>query len=359
MSSFVTLSKLLGQPSAVAALTALATQRDEPVPPLLFQGPEGVGKRTAALAFCAALVCQQPRGVDACGTCACCQRIVQAHEVTALRAGSSSGDSARHLPDAGFIGIPQGKTRVSILQARDIALSLTQQPYELSRRIYIVDPADSLTNAAANALLKVLEEPPLHAVLILIASAPWALPVTVRSRLTALRFRALPQEIVLTLLVAGGMNEADAAARAALSRGSVARALALDPMQERERLALWCEVLERLARGERAAAIAVGMSERVTGDPDAARAALEQLLDVLRDGVAAHTGNAPLVLTREQAARLAPLTPRLLGPAGDRAALVERLRAELVIFNRNPRLAVEGAVLALGGALHASDLPAI
>lgn len=359
MSSFVALSKVLGQPSACAALTALAAQRDEPVPPLLFQGPEGTGKRTAALAFCAALVCQHPSGLDACGTCASCQRVVQAHEVTALRAGSTSGESARHLPDAGFIGIPQGKTRVSILQARDIALSLTQKPYELTRRIYIVDPADSLTNAAANALLKVLEEPPLHAVLILIASAPWALPVTVRSRMTSLRFRALPQEVVLTLLVADGMSASEASARAALSRGSVARALAVDPAQERERLALWCDVLERLARGERPAPIAVGMSEGVAGNPEAARDALEQLLDVLRDGVAALAGAAPLVLTAEQAERLAPFTPRLMGAAGDRAALVERLRAELVIYNRNPRLAVEGAVLALGGALRNSDLPAL
>jgi DNA polymerase-3 subunit delta' len=353
------LSHLLGQPSAGAALLALAARRDEPIAPLLFHGPEGVGKRTAALALCAALVCKQPEDGAPCGRCAHCARIIDAHEVTALRAGSTAGDTPRHLPDAAYIGIPEGKTRVSILQARDVVLSLTQKPYELPRRLYIIDPADSLTNAAANALLKVLEEPPLHAVLILIASAPWSLPITVRSRLTALRFRPLASEVVLSLLIARGMSAADAAPRAALSRGSISRALAVDPAAEQERLGLWCDALSRLAGGAAPAPIAVAMSEQLAKDADAARDGLEQLLDVLRDAAAARAGALPRVLGETQARELAPHAARLLGLHGERALLIERLRAELVIFNRNPRLTIEGAVLALAGVLRPHDLPAI
>ncbi|MDQ7088091.1 MAG: hypothetical protein Q9Q13_09655 [Acidobacteriota bacterium] len=87
---------------------------------MLFCGPEGVGKRSAALGLAAGLVCRRG-GIDrACGRCPPCQRVLQSRGVTALRRRSTAQDRAQVYPDIGFVGIPEGKTRISVLQARDV-----------------------------------------------------------------------------------------------------------------------------------------------------------------------------------------------------------------------------------------------
>lgn len=347
------LSRLLGQETAVEALTALAARAlaGDPVPPLLLFGPEGVGKRSAALAFAATLACPHRTGTDACGRCGPCRRVAQAEAVTALREGATTQDSPRSYPDSGLVSIPRGKTRISVLQVRDVAQSLALQPFELGRRIYVIDPADAMTPGAANALLKALEEPPPYGVLVLVTTAPWALPITVRSRLRAIRFRPLPEEIVARLLAAEGLEPDEAATRARRSAGSLARARALDLEGEARRLEAWVQILERLGARAPAPPLAVQAGEAFGGSAAEALQGLAALLAVLRDVAAAHAGAAPRVLAPDAAARLAPAATALLGPALDRADAVETLRREVVSINRNPRLGVEGAVLALAGAL--------
>lgn len=347
------LSGVLGQEAATDALAALAALAGagDPVPPLLLFGPEGVGKRTAALAFAATLACPHRAGTDACGRCGPCLRIAAAEAVTALREGATAQDAPRSYPDSGLVSIPRGKTRISVLQARDIAQSLSLQPFELTRRIYVVDPADAMTAGAANALLKVLEEPPPYGVLVLVTAAPWALPITVRSRLRPIRFRPLPEAIVERLLVAEGLPPEDAATRARRAAGSLARARALDLDGEAKRLEAWVQILERLGARAPAPPLAVLAGEAFGGSPTEALEGLAVLLAALRDVAAAHAGAPPRTLSPEAAARLAPAATTLLGPALDRANAVETLRREIVSINRNPRLGVEGAVLALAGAL--------
>ena len=347
------LSGLLGQEPAVEALTALAVRAlaGDAVPPLLLFGPDGVGKRTAALAFASTLACLRRSGTDACGRCGPCRRIAEAEAITVLREGATAQDAPRAYPDSGLVSIPKGKTRISVLQARDIAQSLSLQPFELSRRIYVVDPADALTPGAANALLKSLEEPPPYGVLVLVTAAPWALPITVRSRLRAVRFRPLPQETVRRLLEAEGLEPAEAETRARRAAGSLARARALDLEGEAGRLEAWVQILERLGARAPAPPLAVLAGETFGGSAAEALEGLAALLAVLRDVAAAHAGAAPRTLSPAAAARLAPAATALLGPALDRADAVESLRREIVSINRNPRLGVEGAVLALAGAL--------
>lgn len=359
MSGIVPLSGVLGQQPAVALLRSLA-ERGDAVPPLLFFGPEGVGKRTAALAFAGALACPRREGTDACGRCGPCQRLAEAEAVTALREGSTAQDTPRSYPDSGLVSIPKGKARISVLQARDIAQSLALQPFELPRRIYIVDPADAMTVAAANALLKVLEEPPPYGVLILVTAAPWALPITVRSRMRAVRFMPLAEQTVARLLVREGFEageDGDAAHRARRSGGSLARARALDAGQEEQRLEAWLQILGELAERRSPAPLAVLAGEAFGGSAEQAREALEVLLAILRDLAAVHAGGTPRTIEPPLAERLAPLAPRLLGPALDRAESIERLRHELVTIHRNPRLAVEGAVLTLAPFPSPAPLP--
>lgn len=260
-------------------------------------------------------------------------------------------------PDAGLVSVPSGKTRLLVVQARDIALSMSLQPYELPRRIYIVDPADSLTAAAANALLKVLEEPPEFGVLLLVTAAPWALPVTVRSRLLPIRFRPLPEEIVIQILIEEGSDPGEARRRASKAQGSLARARSADPQAEEERLAAWEKILQGLATPGEAGPAAVLAGETFGSSAEEAQGALELLLALLRDGVAWAENAPPRTLENGKAEALSQRLTALLGPALDRAGLVERLRRDITIFNRNPRLAVEGAVLALAGTLYPAQLP--
>lgn len=352
----VPLSRIAGQPGVTEALTALVLS-GEPVPPLLLHGPSGTGKRTTAVALAAALVCRHPNGADACGSCTPCRRITDAAVATELREGATSQDNPVILPDAGLISIPKGKTRISVLQARDLVLSLGSRPFELSRRVYIIDPADLLHASAANSLLKALEEPPPFSALVLVTSAPWSLPITVRSRLRAFRFRPLPQATIEEILRREGVGMLEAEARASRSFGSLTRARDTDPQQERERLELFVGLLEKLARSARPAGLAVAASEDLAADPATARTSLELLIEVLRDAAAAAHGAPTLRLDEAQSQRLGPLAPRLLGFDFQRVQLVERLRREIVIFNRQPRLAVEGALLALAGQLQAKDIP--
>ncbi len=348
------LSALRGQDAALRLLRPLAERPPgEAVPPLLLHGPEGVGKRSAALGLAAALVCSaRGPGDDPCGRCTGCTRVGSADGVTELRAGSAATREApRVLPDVGLVSVPRGRARISVLQARDVVLSAPERPFELSRRVYVIEPADLLTAEAANALLKVLEEPPPSTLLVLVTAAPWSLPVTVRSRLQPVRFRALPVPVLREILASRGTPPGEAERRARLAGGSVARALALDPARHAADREAWLGILERVA-GEpgRETPPAVLAGELWGGSADEADRALSLLLGLLRDLAALAEGAEPV--EPEAAERLAPLAPaaaRLLGPSLERVEAVETLRRELRTIHRNPRLALEGAVLVLAG----------
>jgi len=351
---WIPLSALRGQEAALRLLRPLAdVVPGDPVPPLLFHGPDGVGKRTAALGLAAALACTvRGPGEDPCGRCTGCARVTAADGVTALREGTTtSREAPRIYPDIGLVSVPRGRTRISILQARDVILSARERPFELARRVYVIEPADLLTSEAANSLLKVLEEPPATTALVLVTSAPWTLPVTVRSRLQPVRFRALPRPAIRQILEDRGIPPEEARRRAALAGGSVARALALDPERQAADREAWLEILGRLARDPaRAASLAVVAGDRWGGSAAEAEAALALLLALLRDLAALAEGAPPTdPATAEFLAPLAPAASRLLGPTLARTALLDTLRRELVTIHRNPRLALEGAVLLLAG----------
>jgi DNA polymerase-3 subunit delta' len=349
------LDALRGQPAAVMALGRLALGESS-IPPLLLHGPRGAGKRTAALAFAAELVCAKRGSAGPCGRCGPCSRIAQSEAITAIRASSSGEDTPRPYPDAGLVSIAGRRTRITVLQARDIALSLATRPFELPFRIYIVDPADQMTNAAANALLKTLEEPPPYAVLILVTTAPWKLPATVRSRLRAIRFGPLLPADIAAILAGSGVDHDEAARRARFARGDLTRARELDPEQESRRVERWVEILAGLENPRRAPALAVLAGDQLAGDREQARGALVMLLELLRDLAVVSRGGTPEILDERQLDRLAPHATRLVGRWMDGPRMVDTLERELQVFNRNPRLATEGAVLALAGQLDRSEL---
>jgi len=154
---------------------------------LLFVGPAGLGKRELAEALAARLLCSTP-GSDghACGRCAACQlRLSGNHPdlftlVPAADADSGDGEDAR---DGGESDSGKKKSsQIVIEQIRDLQQSVAVTGHQSSRRVVVVDPAEAMNPFTANALLKLLEEPPEGCVFVLVSSAPRRLLPTIRSR---------------------------------------------------------------------------------------------------------------------------------------------------------------------------------
>jgi DNA polymerase-3 subunit delta' len=146
----------------------------------LFTGMEGIGKKVVAMNMAKALNCQGQNG-DACDHCAACQRI----------------DKGVY-PDC-IVVKPDG-TVIKIEQIRELQQEISLKPFEARWRVIVIDGAERLTMASANALLKTLEEPPPHTTLILIATSIEGLPRTVPSRCQRIRFTPLTDEEVKKVL---------------------------------------------------------------------------------------------------------------------------------------------------------------
>ncbi len=192
----------------------------------LFDGPPGVGKELAAYGLAQALLCETPReDREACGACSACLRAVP------------NGGRPKH-PDVHLVGrgvyepaqigrrTPETQD-ISIDQVRTVVLARAAfPPHEGRARIYVVRDADELSTSAANALLKILEEPTSRSHFVLVTSRADALLSTIRSRTQRVRFGALPTKDVEAILLQRGVPAALASSAAALSDGSVHQALA-------------------------------------------------------------------------------------------------------------------------------------
>src|SRR5262245_48383740 len=110
---------------------------------LVFAGPAGVGKRTSALMVAKALNCLNAGPGDFCDACSQCHKI----------------DAGTH-PDVLSIGVEEDASEIKIAQVRQLLQMLDLRPFEGKAKVFVIDPADAMNAAAANALLKGLEEPP-------------------------------------------------------------------------------------------------------------------------------------------------------------------------------------------------------
>lgn len=224
------LSTVRAQPTAVDTLRrAIAMGRVHHA--YLFDGPSGIGKERAAFGLAQALVCEvrASGSSDACGTCRACRRAIPRPgegrplhpDVVVLERG---------LYEPTTIGRRTPETQdLSIEQIRSLVLARAAfPPLEEHAKVFIVRRAEELSPAAANALLKTLEEPGAHTHFVLLSSTADALLPTIRSRTQRVRFGPLPDDVVEDLLKQQGVEQASEVAR--LAGGSMASALLLsDP----------------------------------------------------------------------------------------------------------------------------------
>jgi DNA polymerase III subunit delta' len=207
--------EILGQDWVVSHLKT-AMQAGRLSHAYLFLGPGGVGKATTARALAAALNCVQPGADgDACGTCPSCRR---------MQAGTH--------PDFLVISPEEGKAQIKIEVIRELRRLTEYPPLGGGWRVVLIKPAEALTvqsDAAANALLKTLEEPPERHLLVLTARGEAELLPTIVSRCHKLAFAPLPSALIIQELEnRRSLPRSQAALVAALSGGSLGRALALD-----------------------------------------------------------------------------------------------------------------------------------
>jgi DNA polymerase-3 subunit delta' len=255
-------------------LVARAAVRGSLPPSLIFAGPDGVGKRKAALALAQLVNCLRPGSdphPDACGECAACRRIARGVHADVLT-------------------IAPGETgSIKIDQIRDAIERSAYRPFEGRRRVVIIDEADETVPDAQNALLKTLEEPPPASTFVLVTSRPDLLLATVRSRCQRLRFGRLALDEVAAVLVRDhGFSEADAHAATAMSDGSVGRALegwTEGYLETRDAAARLLEGLARVRdpRGRLECAAGLPGAGRGKADRDTLARCLWSLSSILRD----------------------------------------------------------------------------
>ncbi len=274
------LASVIGH-APIVALLRQAVARGRVPQTLLFAGPEGVGKLTTAVALAQALNCPTRRstgGDDACGTCHTCLRIArgQHSDVTIVDRGDDATIKLKVL-------------REKVLDA------VGYRPFEGDRRVFII-AADDLQEAGQDALLKTLEEPPSATVLILISAYPDSLSQTVQSRCRRLRFGQLSEREVARILVERtGADRAAASALAAVSGGSVTRALAEqsgDLSADRDAALTILAAAKRGVPEQLKASAALAKNDSDRRDREALGARLDVLASLLRDLGAMASGSS-------------------------------------------------------------------
>ena len=243
------MTKLIGNKQVMETLRRLVVAGRVPHS-LLFSGPEGVGKKQFALELARSLVCAGPQDEAGCGKCSACKR-AGVFDIPKFEKGDDSDFVffSQH-PDVGIV-VPF-KRILRIGGIRELEREANFLPYESQARVFVVDDADKMNDAASNALLKTLEEPPSTAYIILIASRADSLLPTILSRCQVIRFAPVEATEIERHLVGTEKFAADDAALAArVSGGSVGRALDFVPASFRTQRSLMLDVIKAAAIGDR------------------------------------------------------------------------------------------------------------
>ena len=330
----------LGNERLLTRLQAL-TQDDRLHPCLLFEGPVGVGKATAAV-WLACLANCEVEGAP-CGACWSCRQI----------------PNGQH-PDVISVTVDPKKTApiISVAQARSLQQQLMVKPFHARKRFVIIDPADAMTAEAANALLKTFEDPPSQTHFILVTGAPASLLLTVRSRSQRVRFAPVDTATMVSWLQQRGIEQPERVARAA--EGCPGRALSLDTSgidawrASRDDLvealsggvASRLKYAETLARGDRAK-----WAPRVNEAVDALSMMLSDTLSVLDGGAIRYNDDRRDVIEA---------WTQMLGRSGVSRSVVavDEARERLERFV-NGRLVMDALIANVHAQMHDADLDAV
>jgi len=323
------------------AILSRALERDRLPPALLFAGPDGVGKKTLALAVAQAVLCERAPAAEPCGECRACRKVEAATAPGRLEEMRREADehpdedvwrNFRLHPDLVLAegwrltktGRPRVEPEIRVDQVRDLIGEITGAPFEARRRVFVIDDAHTMNEAAQNALLKSLEEPPPRSHVVLVSAAPAGLRQTIRSRCQRLRFGPLTRATVAALLAERrGVPEEEARVEAALSGGSLGAALAFESEAHARMREGLLDLLERAEALDPLARMEAAETLERSEDP---ALLLTTLRSLLRDVAALRSGaGAEALVNGDVGGRLAALAP---GPLGERALLLAERAGE-------------------------------
>jgi DNA polymerase-3 subunit delta' len=300
----------------------------------LIAGPAGIGKRTLAMAFIQALMCEKGTG---CGECRACKLILhQNHPDVMIVKPVVSGERIK-------------TEKILVDRIRDeLIVPITRKPVEGRYRIGFVPNFEAANENAANAFLKTLEEPPEYAVLILTTDDLESLLPTIRSRCEVVNLRTLPTPLIKEALIERwrtAPEEADLLAHLSGGRMGWAVTALSDAGQLLERRAQRLEELGEVLQGSRTERFAYAAT--LASDRESLKETLDFWLTWWRDVLllAANPQAAPLnrdqTLSIKQAADVFGLDTA--------ARAVEAIQKTVAMLPRNvnARLAVEVLMLEL------------
>jgi DNA polymerase III subunit delta' len=326
---------------------------------LLFTGEEGIGKKLFALEVARALNCRTPKDEEACGVCSSCTRIAKLNYPQRDDAEEWTQIIWTDYPDVGLVVAPKRVLRVE--QMRQIEKEANFRPYEGKARVFLIDEADKLNDASANALLKVLEEPPGTSHLILITARPAMLLPTILSRCQMIRFSPLTPVEIEKHLTKNKVDNKTARLRARAAGGSMGRALSGDLVTFTSQRKAMLKVLHALVVSDDRAQL-LRSAEQL--NEAQYKEEFEERLDVLetliRDAWMLSLGVEPSRLVNED------LTPELQeisrkldsSRAGDWILQIEDLREQLIV-NVNRKITTDALFLVMAGDVAALKRPKI
>jgi DNA polymerase III subunit delta' len=302
----------------------------------LITGPDGVGKATLAYRFARRLLAGMPPNNSLA--------LDPKHPVFRRVAAGAHADL--HTVELGYDEKRRRmRTQIAVDDVRGISSFMSLTPAEGGWRVAIVDGAEEMNQSSANALLKVLEEPPQRAILLLVCAAPGKLLPTIRSRCRRLRLEPLPPE-AMDQLLADYIPELSADERGrlvSLAEGSPGRALMLAQQEGLAIAGLVNEVLAALPslKPQRAYTVADTLAR---GDT-----AFSNFMDLLRASIAAAVRDVARGRGDDEQSRLVALRP--LDAWSDVWHALTRLQDETERFNLDKRQAVVAGLGILGGTI--------
>lgn len=298
---------------------------------LLFVGQAGVGKNTLARAFVQSVFCERSSesALECCGSCSNCMRIAQ-----------------NVHPDVFVVESDSATLKIELI--RDMQRRLGLAPFESDKRFVIIRDVHKMQDAAANCLLKTLEEPDPYTTFILITPHLQRLLPTIVSRCQIVRFASFERDVIADYLVQHENVPLNIAQQTAiLAAGSIGKAIELSQGEDQTEL---LEILDDIL-SMRSMDDAFSMAASLKGKKDKAEHLMLLLLTYVRDLALLKTvPNAPIVLTRYRDAMFRRV---------DRVSLksIERVTQNIVnvqeafLGNVNEALAWERLTMGLHGVV--------
>jgi len=326
----VRLSGVLGQDRAQAKLEA-EFGAGRLAHAYLFVGPQGCGRGTLALALFQALNCENREGQEPCGQCGSCRRAL-----------------AGQHEDLMILAPPEGQAsaQIKVEEVREVIRSLSFAPYGGGIRLVLIREAEHLNPTSANVLLKTLEEPPEKNLIVLTVQDTKGILPTLVSRCRRVNLMPLEPGLVARELERRGAEPGAAALKAAMSGGSLARALQMDEARLKNDLDRF---IARLTAGDGAVAD-WAFAEELVREFRGATIDREGLVEAL-DLLAVYFRDQALRAADRAQGTLLPQTGPALGleVASQGFSAVRRAQAQ-ILGNASPELALTVLLGRLHGA---------